>query len=133
MSASRNSRYVDPVQAFRSWKQLLLSEGATLPDEALWTLVGELSETLERLRVEITVRQTGRRQDPPSASLLDDNRLAYSPTEFAKLTGLSRAKVHEMLAAGEIPARRAGRRWLIARGALNQWLSEVERELTRRF
>jgi excisionase family DNA binding protein len=47
-------------------------------------------------------------------------RLAFSPGEFATLTGLSLATVHRRLAAGDIRFNRSGRRVLIPRAELER-------------
>ena len=47
-------------------------------------------------------------------------RLAFSPGEFATLTGLSLATVHRRLASGDIQFNRSGRRVLIPRAELER-------------
>lgn len=39
-------------------------------------------------------------------------------------TGLGRSKLYEMLAAGEIPAKRVGRRYVIRRELVFAWLEK---------
>jgi excisionase family DNA binding protein len=54
-------------------------------------------------------------------------RLTYSVDEVAGLLGLSRSKIYELVASGEIPVvPLPGRRKLIARGTLEQLLSRAE-------
>lgn len=50
-------------------------------------------------------------------------RLAFSPGEFATLTGLSLSTVHRRLADGEIRFNRSGRRVLIPRQELERLVS----------
>lgn len=47
-------------------------------------------------------------------------RVAFSPGEFATLTGLSLSTVHRRLATGEIKFGRSGRRVLIPRTELER-------------
>lgn len=48
--------------------------------------------------------------------------LAVRPEEAAALIGVSRASLYRLLAAGEIPSRRAGRARLVAVRHLEDWL-----------
>lgn len=52
-------------------------------------------------------------------------RATYTVPEVAKLLGISRPTVYAQLAAGQIPARRIGRRWIIARHRFNVWLNQT--------
>jgi excisionase family DNA binding protein len=58
---------------------------------------------------------------PPRSGIV---RATYTVPEVCDLLGLSRATVYTMLRSGTIPARRTGRRWIIARHRLGQWLNE---------
>lgn len=49
-------------------------------------------------------------------------RLTYTVDEVSVLLGLSRNQTYEFVRQGVIPARRVGRRWVIARRALHEWL-----------
>jgi excisionase family DNA binding protein len=49
-------------------------------------------------------------------------RLAYSPEEAADLMGISRELVHDLLRTGQIKSVKAGRRRLIARKAIEEFL-----------
>ena len=63
-------------------------------------------------------------------SLSQAYRLAFSPGEFATLTGLSLSTVHRRLAEGEIRFNRSGRRVLIPREELERLVGmheDVER------
>jgi len=55
-------------------------------------------------------------QDPPGG------RLAYSAGEAARLTGLSRDLLYDEMRRGTLPYVRVGRRRLITRQHLNQFL-----------
>ena len=50
-------------------------------------------------------------------------RATYTVQEVAKMLALSRASVYAQLQAGEIPARRIGTRWIIAKHRFNTWLN----------
>jgi excisionase family DNA binding protein len=50
--------------------------------------------------------------------------LAVTPKEAAELLGVSRAKVNELVAAGEMPAMRVGRRQRIPIEALREWVRQ---------
>lgn len=52
--------------------------------------------------------------------------LAYSPADAATALGMSRAKLYELLAAGQIPVVKIGRRTLIRRDTLDRFLAERE-------
>ena len=49
-------------------------------------------------------------------------RVTYTVSEVATLLGISRATTYLLLKSGEIPARRIGSRWIIARCRFNAWL-----------
>ena len=50
------------------------------------------------------------------------SRITYTVPEVATLLGISRATTYVLLKSGEIPARRVGSRWIIARCRFNAWL-----------
>ncbi len=52
--------------------------------------------------------------------------LVYSVNEAARLLGLSRNAAFRAVNAGKLPARRIGRRWVIPRDRLAQWLNGAE-------
>ena len=56
----------------------------------------------------------------------DPVRLAYSPSEAAAALGVSRATVYKLLEDGTIPSCSIGRRRLIRREALEQFLVDLE-------
>ena len=53
---------------------------------------------------------------------MQNDRLAYGPLEAARMIGVSKTIMYEMLHAGEIKARRQGRRWIVPRSALEEYL-----------
>lgn len=55
-------------------------------------------------------------------------RSAYSPGEAAAQIGISRAKLYQLLSDGSLPSLRIGRRRLIRRQALEDYLDALERE-----
>jgi excisionase family DNA binding protein len=50
-------------------------------------------------------------------------RLAYSPDEAAELLGISRELVHDLLRTGQLGSVKAGRRRLIGRHHLEEFLA----------
>ena len=50
--------------------------------------------------------------------------LLLRPTEAAKLLGLSRSTVYEMIAAGELPSVRLGHSIRVPLGALKMWIDQ---------
>ncbi|GAA3613003.1 helix-turn-helix domain-containing protein [Microlunatus ginsengisoli] len=52
-------------------------------------------------------------------------RVTYTVPEVASLLGISCATTYVLLRTGEIPARRIGSRWIIARRLFNAWLDEA--------
>ncbi len=52
------------------------------------------------------------------------NKIAYSPSDVMRITGLGRNTVYELLAAQKLYVKRVGRRWLIPKGELERWLNE---------
>lgn len=66
----------DLARTFRAWKQQLLDAGDTIPDETRWALIGELFETLERLRVQAVSRP---RTGQPLSTASDDIRASTIP------------------------------------------------------
>jgi excisionase family DNA binding protein len=61
--------------------------------------------------------ETGREEPDPSAQ-----RLAYSVNEAARLTGLSRDLLYDQMRRGNLPYVKIGRRRLITRQHLEQFL-----------
>jgi excisionase family DNA binding protein len=53
-------------------------------------------------------------------------RLAYSPDEAAELLGISRELVHDLLRTGQLGSVKAGRRRLIGKHHLEQFLAGGE-------
>jgi excisionase family DNA binding protein len=49
-------------------------------------------------------------------------RGVYTVQEVAELLGVGTGTVYQMLRVGEIPARRAGDRWIISRRRVHAWL-----------
>jgi excisionase family DNA binding protein len=63
------------------------------------------------------------RMDVPS-SQDDASRWLLRPEEVAHLLNISRSKVYELLAAGELPSIQIGRTRRIRRDQLMQWLED---------
>lgn len=51
---------------------------------------------------------------------------AYTVEEVAVLLGLSRGNAYRAVRAGEIPAKRVGRRWVIPCKTFHAWLDDCE-------
>lgn len=49
-------------------------------------------------------------------------RLVYTVDEAAGLLGVSRGVAYEQVRTGAIPARRLGKRWVVPKGQLHEWL-----------
>lgn len=52
-------------------------------------------------------------------------RVTYTVPEVSALLGISCATTYTLLRTGQIPARRVGSRWIIARRLFNTWLDQV--------
>jgi excisionase family DNA binding protein len=57
------------------------------------------------------------------ASAVGDERLVYSVAEAGALLGISRAFAYELVARGELPVIRLGRRRLVPKAALSALIS----------
>jgi len=57
------------------------------------------------------------------ADVLEENRMAISVTECAKLLSISRATAFARVKDGTIPAVRCGGRWLVPIKRLEEYLS----------
>ena len=56
----------------------------------------------------------------------DIERETLSVSECAAFLGISTNHCYEKLFAGEIPARRLGKKWLIGKTSLLDWLAKKE-------
>jgi excisionase family DNA binding protein len=63
----------------------------------------------------------------PAEMLLHD-RLAYSPLETARMLGIGRTLLYELIDRGEIKSLRIGARRLIRRSAIERFLAEREEQ-----
>jgi excisionase family DNA binding protein len=52
--------------------------------------------------------------------------LAYGPPDAAKVLGISRARVYELIADGTIPSLKIGQRRLIRRETIERFLADLE-------
>lgn len=55
----------------------------------------------------------------------DIEKATLSVKECAELLGISENACYEYLIQGKLPAQRLGRRWIISRERLGQWLREA--------
>ena len=63
---------------------------------------------------------------PPYNQKKAVERLAYSPDDVAKLLGISRELVHDLLRTGQLRSVKAGRRRLISKRHLEAFLAREE-------
>jgi excisionase family DNA binding protein len=54
-----------------------------------------------------------------------DERLGYSARKVAEITGLSRSRVYELCASGDLRAVRAGGRILIDAESVREWFASL--------
>lgn len=59
---------------------------------------------------------------------MDDDRLTLTVEEAARLLGISRALAYELVARGEVPGIRLGRRIVVPRRALDTLLDTATTE-----
>jgi excisionase family DNA binding protein len=59
-----------------------------------------------------------------------EERLAVSPADAARLTGVGRTKLYEAIGSGALRSLKIGKRRLITIEALRDWLAAAEREAT---
>lgn len=52
-----------------------------------------------------------------------ENKMVFNAEETAKFLGVGMNKIYELLTSGQIPSRRIGRKYLIPRLALENWLN----------
>lgn len=57
--------------------------------------------------------------------MTENSRLAYSIVEAARMSGVSRSTLYEVIANGELPVRKLGRRTLVLHGDLTAWLQSL--------
>jgi excisionase family DNA binding protein len=86
------------------------------PGAIIWLLTGDMREELLDI-----VRQTFERN-------AFQERLAYSPDEAARLLGISRELVHDLLRTGQLGSVQAGRRRLISKHHLEAFLTGEPRD-----
>lgn len=56
----------------------------------------------------------------------ENERLAYSPAESARLIGASRSTLYPLITSGEIPSFKIGRRRLVTRQSLVEFLQRSQ-------
>lgn len=49
----------------------------------------------------------------------------YTVPQVAALLGISDGLAYELVRAGEIPAKRLGRRWIVPRARFHAWLNDL--------
>ena len=59
------------------------------------------------------------------------DRLLLKPVEVTEILGISRSRIYEMLATGELPSLRVGRCIRIPTDALKKWISTRQFENTK--
>jgi excisionase family DNA binding protein len=65
-------------------------------------------------------------EGPAPAAAAVVTPLAYGPAEAAQLTGLSRARMYQLMKDGTVPSVKLGRRRLIRRQRLEELLVSLE-------
>lgn len=55
-----------------------------------------------------------------------EQRIAYSPMDVARMLGVSRDKVYELIRSGDLPSKRIGRKYVIPAVPLGAWLQQVD-------
>jgi excisionase family DNA binding protein len=58
---------------------------------------------------------------------MSEGRLVVTVTEAAELLGISRGLAYELARAGQLPSLRLGRRLIVPRAALLEWLQRAAR------
>jgi len=58
-------------------------------------------------------------------------RLAYSPSEGAQVIGISRSKMYELIAAGDLKVTKLGSRTLVLHSELVRFLRSLRRNVKR--
>ena len=64
------------------------------------------------------VAETTQRQTAPMATIAPGERLVFTVAEAGELLGISRAFAYELVARGELPVIRLGRRIVVPKAAL---------------
>ena len=67
-----------------------------------------------------------RRTTGENMSNASEQPIAYSVGEVARLVGVSRSKIYELLRAGRLPSLRIGDRRLVRRSAIEAFLASLE-------
>ena len=102
-------------------RRVTLRRGGEPPIASLWTLTWT---SLLTSSVHHAAMHTTDTPNPRSISdLLADDRLVLSVAEAGALLGLSRAFAYELVARGELPVVRFGRRIVVPKAALLELLS----------
>jgi len=111
-----------------------MSQPAARPDATdlgpeIEAALGDITAALVRLFVALQreQRQTAAVQTP-LAHAADDQRLAYTVPEAAKLVGVSASVMHEQIRAGRITTFRIGARALVSRAELERLAAHGEGE-----
>ena len=68
--------------------------------------------------------------NPKSNSDIDQLRLAVSPGEAARISGLGRTTLYEAIGSGALRSLKIGKRRLITIEALKEWLAAAEQAVT---
>ncbi|UZX16820.1 helix-turn-helix domain-containing protein (plasmid) [Thermus sp. PS18] len=86
----------------------------------------DFRELLERLEAAVKALEriagTGPLQSHLPAEPQVGNRMGYSIHEVAHLTGLSKQTIYRAVYSGSLKAARIGRRYIVPRKALEEWL-----------
>jgi excisionase family DNA binding protein len=66
------------------------------------------------------------RSDPQTRTHAATQRLVYSPSGGAQVLGISRSKIYELIAAGELKALKLGSRTLLLHSELVRFITELD-------
>lgn len=61
---------------------------------------------------------------PDNVIRITDSPAVYTVTEVAQLLNLPRSTTYAMVRSGEIPATRFGKRWVVPKAQLQEWLKQ---------
>ena len=64
--------------------------------------------------------------DPVALNDLSQTEI-YTVPQAATLLGISHGLAYDLVRAGEIPAKRLGRRWIVPRARVHAWLNDLSK------
>lgn len=61
-----------------------------------------------------------------------DNRATFTVRELAAYLGISDVMTYRLLQSGDIPRRKAGKKYIVPRAAVDEWLKSTPAKQVRR-